>query len=80
MVLNACRALRFAEDRRWYSKPEAGRRTAADPGPFAPLVRAALASHDAGRDAGAKLPVRDVRSFLDHVADALAAAVSDTTS
>jgi hypothetical protein len=71
VVLNACRALRFTEDRHWYSKLEAGRRTAATPDSFTPLIRAAMAAHGQGRGAGAKLPISTVGGFVDHVADAL---------
>jgi hypothetical protein len=67
VVLNACRALRFAEDRRWYSKADAGRRTAATPAPFTALIRAALATHEQGRHAGNALPTHAVEAFLTHV-------------
>jgi hypothetical protein len=71
VVLNACRTLRYAEDRRWYSKVEAGRRTAASPDAFTPLIRAALETHVAGRRAGQRLVAVDVRRYLDHVLDML---------
>jgi hypothetical protein len=67
VVLNACRALRFAEDRHWYSKLQAARLTASGRGPFTPLLRAAMASHAQGRHAAAQLPADTVRNFLDHV-------------
>jgi hypothetical protein len=67
VVLNGCRALRFAEDRRWYSKLEAGRRATATAGPFTPLIRAAMASHGTGRRSDNRLPAAAVRRFLDHV-------------
>jgi hypothetical protein len=76
VVLNACRALRFAQDRRWYSKAEAGRRTAATPGPFTALIRAALATHEQGRHAGDALPAYAVEAFLAHVRDRLEQAMN----
>jgi hypothetical protein len=67
VVLNACRALRFAEDRRWYSKLAAGRRTAETPGPFSGLIRTALATHAQGRPAAHALAAPAVDAFLGHV-------------
>lgn len=76
VVLNACRAFRFAQDGRWYSKAEAGRRTAATPGPFTALIRAALATHEQGRHAGNALPAPAVDAFLAHVRARLQEAVT----
>ena len=67
VVLNACRALRFAEDRRWYSKVAAGLRTAATPGPFTGLIHTALATHAQGRHAGPAIATPAVDAFLAHV-------------
>jgi hypothetical protein len=67
VVLNACRALRFAEDRRWYSKVAAGHRTAATPGPFTGLIHTALATHAQGRQAAPALATPAVDAFLAHV-------------
>jgi hypothetical protein len=75
VVLNACRALRFAQDRRWYSKVEAGRRAAAPPGPFTALIRAALTTHEQGRHAGNALPTDAVEAFLAHVWTSLEQAI-----
>lgn len=63
-VLNACRALRYAEDRRWYAKLDAGRRTLAEAGEFAPLVATAMASFGRGRRAADGLGREHVREFL----------------
>jgi hypothetical protein len=43
-VLNGCRALSFARDRRWYAKVDAAERTLPIVGEFAPLVSAAIVS------------------------------------
>jgi Nucleotidyltransferase domain len=68
VVLNASRALRFAEDGRWYSKVAAGLRTAATPGPFSGLIHTALATHAQGRhDAAPALATPAVDAFLAHV-------------
>jgi hypothetical protein len=67
VVLTACRALRFAEDRRWYWKVAAGRRTAATPGPFTALINTALATHAQGRHPGPALATPAVDAFLAHV-------------
>jgi hypothetical protein len=66
-VLNACRSLRFAEDRWWYSKLQAARRTVASTGEYAPLISAAMAAFQRGRRRGGRLPAGDVAAFLDHV-------------
>src|SRR4051794_28586524 len=76
VVLNACRAFRFAEDGRWYSKPDAGRRTAATPGPFTALIRAALETHEQGRHAGDALPTHAVDAFLARVRARLQQAIN----
>jgi hypothetical protein len=76
VVLNACRAFRYAEDGRWYSKPDAGRRTAATPGPFTALIRAALETHEQGRHAGDALPTHAVEAFLAHVRARLQQAIN----
>jgi hypothetical protein len=75
VVLNTCRAFRFAQDKRWYSKADAGRRTAATPGPFTALIRAALATHEQGRHAGNALPTDAVEAFLAHVRAGLEQAI-----
>jgi streptomycin 3"-adenylyltransferase len=63
-VLNACRALRFAREGQWSSKPEAGAWAIGRVGDAAPVV-AALAARDGGPapEAGA------VRSFVAAVAE-----------
>ena len=71
MVLNACRALLYAENWHWYSKVEAGRRVAVASEQFAPLIHAAIATHERGRRAAKELPAEDVRTFLDHMSEAL---------
>jgi hypothetical protein len=75
-VLNACRAVRFAEDRRWYSKVAAGLRTAAKPGPFAGLIHTALATHAQGRHAAPALATPAVDAFLAHAQARLEEAMS----
>jgi Domain of unknown function (DUF4111)/Nucleotidyltransferase domain len=67
VVLNACRALRFAEDRRWYSKVTAALNTAATPGPFTELIHTAIATHAQGRHAAPDLALSAVDAFLAHV-------------
>jgi hypothetical protein len=70
-VLNACRAMRFGAQRRWYSKPAAAR-WALDAAPaFRALIESALASHAAGRSARRTLPAVEVTALLDHVLDRL---------
>jgi hypothetical protein len=73
-VLNGCRALRFAEDGRWYSKVQAGRRTSAAGGRFAPLITEALTAYADGRRGGDRLPPDEIRRFLSFVAAVLATA------
>ena len=63
-VLNGCRALSFARDRRWYAKVEAAERTLPVVGNFAPLVSAAIVSFDSGRQEAATLNPDTVRAFL----------------
>jgi hypothetical protein len=70
-VLNACRALRFAADKQWYSKAEAGRRTAAAGGPFAAFVADALEAYAGGRRGGDRLSIDEIRRFLTYVAEVL---------
>lgn len=72
-VLNACRALRFAADRRWYAKLEAAERTLPTAGSFAPLVGQAIAVYRLGRRAGVRLPADEVQSFLAYVVTELCA-------
>jgi Domain of unknown function (DUF4111)/Nucleotidyltransferase domain len=48
-VLNGCRALSFARDRRWYAKLDAAKRCLPTVGQFAPLVSAAIVSFRSGR-------------------------------
>jgi hypothetical protein len=71
VVLNACRALRFAEEGRWHSKREAARRAAASSQAFAPLIRAAIAAHAEGRHAGQHLQRAAVDLFLEYVLEVL---------
>jgi hypothetical protein len=66
-VLNGCRALRFAEDKWWYSKLRAAQRTLPSAGQFVPLISAAMAAFRQGRQDGGRLLVDDVAAFLDHV-------------
>jgi hypothetical protein len=63
-VLNGCRALSFARDRRWYAKVDAAERTLPMAGEFAPLVSAAIVSFDSGRQEAATLDPDTVRAFL----------------
>jgi Domain of unknown function (DUF4111)/Nucleotidyltransferase domain len=63
-VLNGCRALSFARDRRWYSKIDAAERTLPIVGAFAPLVSAAIVSFSSGRQHSATLDPVTVRAFL----------------
>jgi hypothetical protein len=66
-VLNGCRALRFAAQRRWYAKPVAARWARRVVPAFDDLIAAAIASHAAGRAAGRALPLDRVGDFLRHV-------------
>jgi hypothetical protein len=66
-VLNGCRALSFARDRRWYAKVEAAERTLPVAGAFAPLVSAAIASFNSGRREATALDSDTVRAFLSEV-------------
>jgi hypothetical protein len=63
-VLNGCRALSFARDRRWYAKVDAAERTLPIADEFAPLVSAAIVSFDSGRREAATLDPDAVRAFL----------------
>jgi Aminoglycoside adenylyltransferase, C-terminal domain/Nucleotidyltransferase domain len=63
-VLNGCRALSFARDRRWYAKVDAAERILPTVGEFASLVSAAIASFGSGRQKAATLDRDAVRAFL----------------
>jgi hypothetical protein len=63
-VLNGCRALSFAHDRRWYAKVDAAERTLPNAGEFAPSVAAAIVSFSSGRQEAAALDRDTVRAFL----------------
>jgi hypothetical protein len=63
-VLNGCRALSFAHDRRWYAKIDAAERTLPMVGEFAPLVSAAILSFGSGRQQSAMLNPDTVGAFL----------------
>lgn len=63
-VLNGCRALSFARDRRWYAKVDAAERILPSAGEFAPLVAAAIMSFGSGRQQSAELNRDTVRGFL----------------
>jgi hypothetical protein len=66
-VLNGCRALSFARDRRWYPKADAAERTLPLASDFAPLITAAIASFGSGRQTAARLDPQSVRAFLSDV-------------
>ena len=66
-VLNGCRALSFAHDRRWYAKVEAAERTLPLVGEFAPLVSTAIESFGSGRQEAGTLDPDTVRAFLSEV-------------
>ncbi len=63
-VLNGCRALTFAYDRRWYAKIDAAERALPMVGDFAPLVSAAIVSFGSGRQQSTTLNPDTVRAFL----------------
>jgi hypothetical protein len=77
-VLNGCRALSFARDRRWYAKVDAAERTLPIVGEFAPLVSAAIVSFGSGRQESATLELEPdaVAAFLSQVLRRLRAQVS----
>jgi hypothetical protein len=75
-VLNGCRALSFARDRRWYAKVDAAERILPIVGEFAPLVSAAIVSFGSGRQQSATLEPDAVRAFLSEVLWRLRAQVS----
>jgi Domain of unknown function (DUF4111) len=66
-VLNACRALRFGAQRRWYPKPVAALWAGAAVPQFSDLIESAMASYAAGRAARRQLPAGQVSAFLDYV-------------
>ena len=66
-VLNGCRALSFARDRRWYAKVEAAELTLPVAGEFAPLVSAAIASFNSGMREATALDADTVGAFLSEV-------------
>ena len=74
-VLNGCRALSFARDRRWYAKVDAAERTVLIAGEFAPLVSAAILSFESGRREATTLDPDAVRAFLFEVLRRLRAQV-----
>ena len=74
-VLNGCRALSFARDRRWYAKVDAAERTVLIAGEFAPLVSAAILSFESGRREPTTLDPDAVRAFLFEVLRRLRAQV-----
>jgi nucleotidyltransferase-like protein len=63
-VLNGCRALCFAQDRRWYAKVDAAERVLPIAGGFAPLVAASVVSFNSGRRQTTTLDRDTVRAFL----------------
>ena len=63
-VLNGCRTLCFARDRRWYAKLEAAERILPVVGEFGPLISDAMASFRSGRRDAATLSGESVRAFL----------------
>ncbi|MFD1320182.1 aminoglycoside adenylyltransferase domain-containing protein [Micromonospora sonneratiae] len=73
-VLNGCRALRFAAQRRWHAKPDAARWARSAAPAHAGLIDAAIASHAAGRAAGRAVPAAEVAAFLGYVLSRLRAA------
>ena len=66
-VLNGCRALSFARNRRWYAKVDAAERTLPSVDEFAPLVSTAIVSFGTGRHESATLDPDTVRAFLSEV-------------
>jgi hypothetical protein len=66
-VLNGCRALSFARDRRWYAKLDAAERSLPSVGQFTPLVAAAIVSFRSGRQEAPALDRDTVRAFLSEV-------------
>jgi hypothetical protein len=66
-VLNGCRGLAFAQDRRWYAKVDAAKRVLPMVGEFAPLVSAAIVSFGTGRRQAATLDPDAVRAFLNEM-------------
>ena len=66
-VLNACRALRFGAERRWYPKPAAALWARAAVPQFSDLIESAIASYAAGRAARRQLPAGQVSVFVEHV-------------
>jgi hypothetical protein len=75
-VLNGCRALSFARDRRWYAKVDAAERSLSSVGEFAPLVSAAIVSFRSGRQEAASLDRDAVQAFLSEVLRKLHAQVA----
>jgi hypothetical protein len=79
-VLNGCRALSFAHDRRWYAKVDAAERTVPLVGEFAPLISAAIVSFGSGRQETGRLDPDTVRAFLFEVLRRLRAQVNSADS
>ena len=74
-VLNGCRGLSFAQDRRWCAKVDAAERSLPMAGEFAPLVSAAIVSFGSGRQKGTTLDPDTVRAFLLEVLQRLRSAL-----
>jgi Aminoglycoside adenylyltransferase, C-terminal domain/Nucleotidyltransferase domain len=74
-VLNGCRALSFARDRRWHAKVDAAERVLPMVGEFAPLVSTAIVSFGTGRQQAGTLDPDAVRAFLFEVLQRLRAQV-----
>ena len=72
-VLNGCRSLRFAAERRWYAKQSAARWAMAEEPAFRTLIADAIASHADGRAAGRAVAADDAKDFLAVVLDRLQA-------
>ncbi|MFC6015980.1 aminoglycoside adenylyltransferase domain-containing protein [Plantactinospora solaniradicis] len=63
-VLNGCRSLRFATERRWYPKRSAAEWAIGAVPEFGPLIGAALRSYARGRTAGNSVDGTQARAFL----------------
>lgn len=78
-VLNGCRALTFAHERRWYAKVDAAERVLPIVDEFQPLVSAAIVSFEAGRQHAVMLDPDAVRAFLFEVLRRLRAQLAAVT-
>ena len=74
-VLNGCRALRFAQDHRWYAKLDAAKRTLPMASKFTPLLAAAIDSFGSGRQSAQRLDPDAVQAFLVEVLQKLRSAL-----